>query len=118
MAAVQTQALWNRVEFVEIRYKSRQSAPKPMKQSKKTEKLHECAALLQQGLSLHQAGRLEEAYQFYKKILRIDSKYFDALQFSAVLQGQRGNQTAALELFDQALELNRTNVAVEVAPVI
>ena len=83
-----------------------------MKQSKKTEKVHECAALLQQALSLHQAGRLDEAYQFYKKILRIDSKNFDALQFSAILKGQTGNQTEALELFDQALQLNRTNAAV------
>ncbi len=73
---------------------------------------HELSALLQRGLDLHRANRLQEAHQCYQRILEIDPKQFDALQLSATLQRQIGNHAAALHLFDQALQIDQGNPAV------
>ena len=74
--------------------------------------LQECADLLEQGLSFHRAGRLQEALQFYRKVLKINAKQFDALQLSATIHAQIGNHSEALMLFDDALKINQKNANV------
>jgi len=76
------------------------------------DKFSDLSALLQEGLKFHQSGRLEEARACYQRILAVDSKHFDALQLSAVLEKQLGRHEVALKLFDQALSISKSNAAV------
>ena len=66
---------------------------------------------LQRGLDLHRAGRLQEAKQWYQKILSAEPEHFDALQLSAALETQLGNHAIALSLFEAALALNPRKAA-------
>jgi tetratricopeptide (TPR) repeat protein len=66
---------------------------------------------LQLGLDLHRAGRLQEAKQWYQKVLSDEPKHFDALQLSAALETQLGNHAIALSLFEVALALNPRKAA-------
>ena len=71
----------------------------------------ECASLLQEALPFHQKGRLQEAQEIYQKILSLNPKYFDALHYLAVLEGQSGDYVKAFALFDEAIKLNAKNAA-------
>ena len=95
-----------------MRFKHRPPPPKPKKAVYKQTPPKDCALILQVGLELHRANRLQEAYKKYQEILAIDPKHFDALQLTATLQAQLGNHTAALPLFDQALQISKLNAAV------
>jgi tetratricopeptide (TPR) repeat protein len=75
-------------------------------------KVLDLSALLQEGLKFHQSGRLQEAKACYQRILAVDSKHFDALQLSAVLEIQMRRYESALGLFDQAILLNPRNAIV------
>lgn len=66
---------------------------------------------LQRGLDLHRAGRLQEAKQWYQKILSAEPEHFDALQLAAALETQLGNHAIALSLFEVALALNPRKAA-------
>jgi tetratricopeptide (TPR) repeat protein len=87
-------------------------AQKPKKTFLNQAKLQELSNLLQQGLELHRANRLQEAHSCYQMILSSDPNHFDALQLSATIQYQTGNHAAAILIFDQALLINKTNAAV------
>ena len=50
--------------------------------------------LMAGALADHQAGRLNEAEQLYRQVLRLDPEYADALHFLGVLSHQRGNHAA------------------------
>ena len=58
---------------------------------------------LQQSIAAHQAGRLEEAAAGYRQILGICPEDPDALHFLGLLQFQRGDAQAALQLIGQSL---------------
>jgi protein O-GlcNAc transferase len=55
---------------------------------------------------MHRQGRLDQAEQIYKEILLSQPRHFDAMQLLATIAAQRGNFSAAVELFDRALALN------------
>ena len=95
-----------------MRFKHRPPPPKPKKAVYKQTPPKDCALILQVGLELHRANRLQEAYKKYQEILAIDPKHFDALQLTATVLNQLGNHTAALPLFDQALQISKLNAAV------
>jgi Tfp pilus assembly protein PilF len=60
-------------------------------------------------LKLHRLGRLKDAFSCYQKALEIDPEHFDALHLSATVHNQLGDHTAALLLFDRAIQINQTS---------
>lgn len=64
--------------------------------------------LLQQALSHHQSGRLEQAEVLYQQILATDSRHVDALHLLGVLAHQVGDNAAAVELISKAVAINGT----------
>jgi predicted O-linked N-acetylglucosamine transferase (SPINDLY family) len=64
------------------------------------------AALFAQALSLHQAGRLDEAEAIYRKILETHPAHFDARHMLGVVHLQRGEHIAALRNIEAALKTN------------
>jgi predicted TPR repeat methyltransferase len=64
------------------------------------------AALLQQAVSLHQQGRLEQAQALYAQVLALEPRQFDALHLSGVIERQRGNPARAVDLIRAALQVD------------
>ena len=62
--------------------------------------------LLVQGVSEHQAGRLDAAERLYAQILEVDVRHADALHLLGLVQQQRGRPGEAIPLIRQALELS------------
>jgi tetratricopeptide (TPR) repeat protein len=58
----------------------------------------------EQALTLHKAGRLEEAENIYRDILAADPRHVDALHLSGVLAHQRGRSIDGLRLVAAALK--------------
>src|ERR1700735_821861 len=59
--------------------------------------------LFASALRHHQAGRLQEAEQIYRRILQADSRNADALHFLGVLAHQTGRHAIAVELIVKAI---------------
>ncbi|MCH7685464.1 MAG: tetratricopeptide repeat protein [Planctomycetes bacterium] len=64
------------------------------------------AETLQEGLSHHQSGRLNEAESIYRNILRIDPEHADSLHLLGVVAHQRGRHEIAVEYFHKAMALS------------
>ncbi len=62
------------------------------------------AALLQNAIALHQAGRLAEAEVLYRQILAQQPRHADALHLLGLLAEQAGRPDMAVELIEQAIE--------------
>ncbi len=62
--------------------------------------------LINEGLALHQKGRLVEAAAIYEKILAKWPSHIDALYLRGIIANENQNPTLALELFNKALALN------------
>ncbi|MBL6934844.1 MAG: tetratricopeptide repeat protein [Alphaproteobacteria bacterium] len=62
-------------------------------------------SLLQQALSHHQAGRMEDAVGLYCKVLNSHPDHLDALNFGGVAFFQSGENTQALEMLRKAVQL-------------
>ena len=60
-------------------------------------------SLLDQAVKMHQANRLKEAENLYKKVLTLSPRQYDALNLLGVLAHQSGNNDQAIDLFDQAI---------------
>ncbi|OFA16203.1 hypothetical protein A4U49_08730 [Acidithiobacillus ferrivorans] len=69
------------------------------------------AQLVQQGLALHQKGRVLEAEPFYRQALTVDENEPDALHLFGVVLSQKGNQGEAETLIQRALVLQPHNTA-------
>ncbi len=63
----------------------------------------EIISLLDQAVKMHQANRLKEAENLYKKVLTLSPRQYDALNLLGVLAHQSGNNDQAIDLFDQAI---------------
>jgi len=61
---------------------------------------------LQQAVTLHQQGRLDDAAQLYNGILAGTPDNFDAMHLLGVLMHQRGRSAEALALISRALAMN------------
>jgi predicted O-linked N-acetylglucosamine transferase (SPINDLY family) len=64
------------------------------------------AALFQQGLALHQQGRLVEAEALYRQVLERDPKNFGALHLTGLIHYQRGAFGDAADWIGRALAVN------------
>ncbi|MCA0199452.1 MAG: tetratricopeptide repeat protein [Proteobacteria bacterium] len=61
------------------------------------------AKSLAEAVSLHQAGRLDEAERLYDKVLKLDRRNLDALNLKGLIESQRGRHAEALALFDRCI---------------
>ncbi len=80
-----------------------------VRQRKCVENLHGSADVsgdLNIGLAHHQAGRLSEAQDCYKRVLAIDGKNADALHLLGVIGHQCGNFEPAIQLISKAISIN------------
>jgi Flp pilus assembly protein TadD len=59
-----------------------------------------------EGLTLHQAGRLAEAEEIYRRVVRTQPDRFEARHLLGVVLLQRGEPARAVEELDAALSLN------------
>ena len=60
------------------------------------------ADALQRGITLHQAGRIDDALALYKQVLEIDDRQPDALNLAGVAKYQTGDAESAVSLLRQA----------------
>jgi protein O-GlcNAc transferase len=60
-------------------------------------------------MAAHQAGRLDEAEQLYRRILKSDNRQFPVLMMLGMLSGQRGNLADAERFLGSALAVNPDN---------
>src|SRR3954468_21913607 len=65
-------------------------------------------ASVSQALSLHQAGRFDEAESLYRSILRLDQNRFEALHFLGLIHAQRADYTEADRLISLSLKVNKS----------
>src|SRR5690349_18260541 len=61
-------------------------------------------ARLQEGMRLHQAGRLDQAEKIYREVLAQDQGHADAWHLLGMAEGQRGRLEAAAENIGRAVE--------------
>jgi protein O-GlcNAc transferase len=66
----------------------------------------EPALAFNQALAFHQAGRLAEAEQIYRQIIKAQPKHFDSQHLLGIIYSQRGNPAAAVRQIDIALRIN------------
>jgi predicted O-linked N-acetylglucosamine transferase (SPINDLY family) len=59
----------------------------------------------QQGLALHQQGRLDEAEAHYRFVLGTQPRHFGALHLTGLVHYQRGNYAAAVDWISRAIEV-------------
>ncbi len=59
--------------------------------------------MFDEGLALHQAGRLADAEKIYYQVLEIQPDHFDSLHLLGVIFHQRGNHAQAVRQIDVAL---------------
>lgn len=62
-------------------------------------------ALLQRGMSAHQAGDFQAALEAYRSVLEADPRNADALHLAGLLHAQHGSTEMAQQLIEAALEL-------------
>jgi predicted O-linked N-acetylglucosamine transferase (SPINDLY family) len=67
--------------------------------------------IFQQGLALHQQGRLDEAERLYQSVLAQNPSHFGALHFTGMIQIQRGQHEQGVHWIGRALEIRPDDVA-------
>ncbi len=60
---------------------------------------------LEEGLKLHQAGRIDDAETVYRDVLAADPENADALHFLGLIAHQKGDAAQAVELISAALDV-------------
>jgi protein O-GlcNAc transferase len=70
------------------------------------------AALVKEGASHHQAGRLREAEWLYRQALELDPGHVEALVLLGMAAGQSGQLSKAAEFFTRALERDPDNAQI------
>lgn len=68
--------------------------------------------LFKEGLLLHQQGKLDEASQRYKTVLKRRPNQFNAMHMLGILRSQQGQHREALKLVEGALKQQPSNTAV------
>ncbi len=69
-------------------------------------------ALLDEGFSFHQRGRLAEAERSYLRILQFDSEHVDALHLLGLVRHQSKRHIEAIELIQKAIAVKATPCSV------
>src|SRR6516165_4394840 len=73
--------------------------------------LSELSLAFSRAQALHQSGRLSEAEEMYRQILRRKPDHCDSLLYLGVIYHQRGDHNEALHQIDAALKVNPTIAA-------
>jgi predicted O-linked N-acetylglucosamine transferase (SPINDLY family) len=68
-------------------------------------------ARLTEAVTLHKQGRLEQAKQIYKEILKSNPSHFDALHFLGLIALQEKDYREAADLLTKAIEINPKSAA-------
>jgi tetratricopeptide (TPR) repeat protein len=63
-------------------------------------------ATFQEAFALHRQGRLVQAQELYRQVLKMQARHFHALHFLGVIAGQTGNSALAVALISQAIKIN------------
>ena len=63
-------------------------------------------AAFQQGLALHQQGRLDEAEALYRSVLAAEATHFGAHHLTGLIHFQRGQPAVAVEWIERAIAVN------------
>jgi protein O-GlcNAc transferase len=71
----------------------------------------ELTLAFQRAVAFHQAGRLPEAEQIYRQILKAEPRHFDSQFMLGVIYSQRGHHAEALRHIDLALKINPKSAA-------
>ncbi len=72
----------------------------------KNQKSKKIKTLLNEGLLLHQIGKLGEAKLIYESILKTNSKQFEALHYLGTVYAQMGQYSNAIEFLKKAISIN------------
>jgi tetratricopeptide (TPR) repeat protein len=72
---------------------------------------NQVTSLIEQGLALHQQGKLNEAQAIYERVLVIQENHFEALQLLGALSAQMKQFTKAVEFLTKALRINPNHAA-------
>ncbi|MBV8752796.1 MAG: tetratricopeptide repeat protein [Hyphomicrobiales bacterium] len=75
-------------------------------------KPNQLALAFAQAAALHEAGRIAEAEQVYRQILKAQPRHFESQFLLGVIQAQRGRHAEAVRQFDVALKLNPNSATV------
>jgi len=67
--------------------------------------MHTTSALLNQGIALHQAGKLASAETYYLQVLKANPKDPNANHLLGILRGQQGAASESLKLIEKAVRL-------------
>ena len=67
--------------------------------------MHTTSALLNQGIALHQAGKLATAETYYLQVLKANPKDPNANHLLGILRGQQGAASESLKLIEKAVRL-------------
>jgi predicted O-linked N-acetylglucosamine transferase (SPINDLY family) len=63
-------------------------------------------ALLNKGVSCHQAGQLADAERYYKEALAVDPNQSDAMHLLGVIASQVGKHELAVQMITRAIEIS------------
>ncbi|MFI4939352.1 MAG: tetratricopeptide repeat protein [Burkholderiales bacterium] len=66
---------------------------------------------VQRALALHQQGKLPEAEELYRTVLRSNPNQVECLHYLGVIMHQMGRNAEAVELIQKAIKLNRSQPA-------
>jgi tetratricopeptide (TPR) repeat protein len=62
-------------------------------------------AIVHKAFNLHQQGKFDKAEKYYRKVLKLDAKNFDALQGLGAIALQKKSYTQAIQFLESALQL-------------
>jgi protein O-GlcNAc transferase len=65
---------------------------------------------LQKAFSFHQAGRLDDAAELYRRLIRKDPKSFHALHYLGVIEASRSNYQHVKSLMERSLAIEPPNI--------
>jgi len=69
----------------------------------------EVHAKFQEALALHQSGRLAQAQEAYRQVLKVQPEHFDALHLLGVIAAQNGDSESAVAQIGKAIAINPHN---------
>ena len=72
----------------------------------------EADRLFRQGIALLNQGSLQQARDFFEKVVKINPKHFDAFHLLGIIAAQLKDFESADELFDKAIKLNPNDAVI------
>ena len=73
--------------------------------------MNESDRLFQQGMSLLNQGKLQQAREIFEKVVKINHRHFDAFNLLGIIAAQLNEFELAKNLFDKAIKINPNNAA-------